>query len=54
VIAGCKITRIIIAHRPALVERADIVILDGGRATVVRQGPQAAPRPAPSLSPSRA
>jgi ATP-binding cassette subfamily B protein RaxB len=55
VIAKLKITRIIIAHRPALVERADIVIkLDGGRATVVRQGPQAAPRPAPSLSPSRA
>jgi ATP-binding cassette, subfamily B, bacterial CvaB/MchF/RaxB len=37
-IAGLKITRIVIAHRPALVERADIVLeLAGGKLTEVRR-----------------
>ncbi|MBV9881991.1 MAG: peptidase domain-containing ABC transporter [Sphingomonadaceae bacterium] len=55
VIAKLKITRIVIAHRPALVERADIVIkLEGGKASIVRQGPATTVRPAaPSLTPSR-
>ena len=40
-IAGLRMTRIVIAHRPALVERADLVFtLDGGGITV-REGPLA-------------
>jgi ATP-binding cassette subfamily B protein RaxB len=39
-IARLAITRIVIAHRPALVDRADIVLkLEGGRITEVRRGP---------------
>ena len=38
----------VIAHRPALVERADIVFkLDNGRITVVRRGPAAAAKSVP-------
>jgi ATP-binding cassette subfamily B protein RaxB len=39
-IARLDITRVVIAHRPALVERADIVFnLEGGHITVVRSTP---------------
>ena len=42
-IASLPVTRIVVAHRPALVERADIVFtLDGGR--VVRADRKDAPR----------
>ena len=50
VIAKLKITRIVIAHRPALVERADLVLkLEGGQVTVVRQG-RAKPQETGSIS----
>jgi ATP-binding cassette subfamily B protein RaxB len=43
-IAGLQITRIVIAHRPALVEKADIVLrLEGGR--IVEVSRKAAERP---------
>jgi ATP-binding cassette subfamily B protein RaxB len=45
-IAGLAITRVVIAHRPALVERADLVFtLEHGRISV-REGPLAARRSA--------
>jgi len=44
-IARLPITRIVIAHRPALVDQADIVLrLEGGKITEVRRGPATAPR----------
>ena len=43
-IARLPITRIVIAHRPALVDQADIVLrLEGGKITEVRRGPATAP-----------
>ena len=48
------ITRVVIAHRPALVEKADFVFnLEGGRITEVRRRPAPAPKrdvPSPSLA----
>jgi len=45
-VAGLPITRVVIAHRPALVEKADLVLrLEGGRiAAVERRRPAAGPR----------
>jgi ATP-binding cassette subfamily B protein RaxB len=55
-IAKLDITRIVIAHRPALVDRADIVLkLEGGRVSEVRRGaPSGARAPVTSASPSAA
>ena len=53
-IARLPITRVVIAHRPALIERADIVLLlDQGRISEVRRKakPPAAPAPAPARRP---
>jgi len=53
-IARLDITRVVIAHRPALVEKADIVFnLEGGRITEVRRRPAPAPRQkVPSSTPA--
>jgi ATP-binding cassette, subfamily B, bacterial CvaB/MchF/RaxB len=49
-VAGLRVTRVVIAHRPALVERADIVLqLDKGKLVEVRRR---APTPALAASPS--
>ena len=52
-IARLDITRVVIAHRPALVEKADIVFnLDGGKISLVRGGAAVAPKekvPSPSM-----
>jgi ABC-type multidrug transport system fused ATPase/permease subunit len=40
VVAGMKITRIVVAHRPALVDRASCVVkVEGGEVTIVRGHP---------------
>jgi ATP-binding cassette subfamily B protein RaxB len=53
-IARLTVTRIVIAHRPALVEQADIVLkLDGGRLTQMRRPPgDAAQKPVASSAAS--
>ena len=45
-IAGLEITRVVIAHRPALVDKADIVFkVEGGAIVEVRRGRAAAGAP---------
>lgn len=52
-IAGLKITRIVIAHRPALVERADIVLrLEGGKLVEIDRTRAPALVPVRTVTPS--